>query len=176
MESVDTQTGQLEDVLASHLPLLRSVVSPRVPAEVADDIVQEVVLAAAKSEQFPAAFREQQNWICRVALRQCALHWRRHARNSGVESFEHTENKTLADPINWLIARESARQIQDAIANLSDESRTVLMRKIVDKFTYEQLAEHLQITRHAAEYKVRVAKKELRSLMQQRGLDEGDAC
>ena len=176
MESVEAQSEPVVHLLTSHLPMLRRVVNARVPVAFVDDIVQEVVLAGAESNQFPEIQAEQQKWLCRVALRQCALFWRKQSRHSKVDSLELTEDKSLNDPIHWLIARESAQQVKLAISKLDVEFRNILMLKFVEKLTYEQLAERFQITRHAAEYRVRVAKRELQSIVQDMGLNEVDEC
>lgn len=176
MESIETPTKPNLDHLATHLPMLKRVVGKRVPTELIEDIVQEVILAGAESNRFPELVKDQQNWLCRVALRQCALFWRKQSRQQQIEAMKSADDPGKDDPIHWLIARESAQQMKLAILKLDNDARRILSMKFVDRLTYDQIASRLQISRHSAEYRVQTAKRELRSIVHDMGLSEVDEC
>ncbi|MEM8913105.1 MAG: sigma-70 family RNA polymerase sigma factor [Planctomycetota bacterium] len=159
------------DRVEPHLATLRRLVLARVGRDVAEDVVQDVALAAVQSPSFPQEDADQRRWLCRVALRQCALHWRRSGREHTSADTSQCASDALDDPIHWLLARESRGQVAAAIRNIAQDARQLVIDKFVHRKTYEQIASARGITRDAAEYRVQAAKRTLKRAILEQGFE-----
>lgn len=167
--SVLPHPHQAGDPLAEHRDVVRRVIERRVPIASVEDIVQEVALAAVKSDDLPTRPGERAHWLCRVALAQVALHWRKQA---AAKTTVLTDGKALeavddasSDPIHWLITQESHEQLHAALGRLPPDLKIVLVCKILHGKTYAEVAKELAITVAAAEYRLRAAKRALRKIL-----------
>lgn len=157
------------------LRLVRSRLAPSPLSDdaTAEDVVQEVSLAAVRSENRPTEADELRNWLCRIALRQCSLVLRKGVRSQAVIDGAApllADRPPTIDPIDWLIADEDQSLIRDAMQQITEDSRTVLAWKYVDRLDYQTIAKRLGVTRHTAEYRVVKARNELRREMTELGL------
>lgn len=166
--NVDQQAWQ-----QPHADLLNRIVAARVPESVVDDVMQEVSLAALRCQDFPKVPEQQRQWLSCVAVRQCALYWRKRPReqSSDRETLQYFEDPE-DDPLQWLLARESAQQLHDAIAQLDDEHRQLLIQKFVLGKSYEKISKERSITRHSVEYRIESAKRSLRKLLLSQRINE----
>ena len=145
-----------------------------------DDVLQEVAMAVARSTRPPASASEERPWLCAIAIRQCALFLRKSARrarllSTAAERLQRDDGQQLQDdPIFWLVSREDAGLVAQALDSLPTDDRQLLTWKYIDGLTYPQLAARLGVARHVAEYRVVVAKKRLRGLLVDIGLGEDD--
>ena len=139
----------------------------------AEDVVQEVSLAAFRSSRRPTAGEELKHWLCRVTLRQCALAIRGRVRASKtVENAQAVSPATapLEDPIYWLIATEDQQLVRQAMTRLDANQRQLLQLKYIEHKTYDQIATLVGGTRHAIEYQVLKARQTLRRHLNDLGL------
>ncbi|MGI9456221.1 MAG: RNA polymerase sigma factor [Aeoliella sp.] len=170
------ETMQLQQILDEHQGWLRRLVVSRVgDASTADDILQEVGAAAVVAVNLPSEPDQLRPWLCRVALRQCALAVRGLIRQRRLEQRlqENGQDNQAepVDPIYWLIAEEDRAYVKAAMARLDDESRQVLTWKYVDRLTYQTIAQQLELSRHAAEYRVVRARQALRAVLLTMGFE-----
>jgi RNA polymerase sigma-70 factor (ECF subfamily) len=140
-------------------------------------VIQEVGLAVARSDARPTCSEEVAPWLCKIAIRQCAMVIRTQARRqnllTGVCRSSETQDSARADPIFWLLHREQREIVRSELAAMDAESRQLLVWKYVTGMSYEDIGLRLAVSRHKAEYRVMKARKQIRRRLQARGLDGG---
>jgi len=173
-------TATMSDPVESHRGWLMRLAhsrlshSPVGDTTLAEDVVQEVSLAALRSPDRPTAGDELKHWLCRVTLRQCALALRGIVRRSNTVKNARSQAPAASpidDPIYWLIASEDQMLVRRAMSKLDADLRQVLELKYIEQNTYHQIAGQLGGTRHAIEYLVLKARRELRQQLNELGLD-----
>ena len=127
--------------------------------EEARDLTQETFLRAF---QAIAKFRgdaDLKTWLYRIAINQARNRWRWWRRrrrdvtvslDAPVGECEQTvatrlEDTSAADPEQEVLARERERQLRDALQSLRNSYRETVILRDVEGFTYEEIAETLQI-------------------------------
>ena len=118
--------------------------------DLAHDAVQDALVQAyVKLETF-----EQNSsfytWLYRIAVNLAISRRRRERPMQSVEQVReavgHEPVDTAADPPDSrLEQRERAGQVQQGLAALSDEHRTILILREVENCSYEQIAEMLDL-------------------------------
>ncbi len=110
----------------------------------AEDMAQETFLRAwinLPSFRLTAPLR---NWLYRIAVNVTLDTLRRHKTvaeyNEELQAGDQTVNPEAA-----LLAREQARQVQQAIASLPDAARIVLVLREYGGLSYREIAETLDI-------------------------------
>jgi len=164
--------------LALHGRWLRTVVRARLgDAGAVDDVMQEVALAAM-GRKAPADPDKIAPWLYRVAVLQALLFrrrtgrarslTRRYARRQGADEGE----ATAADPLDWLLLQERRQAVRQAMTQLPDRDREILMLKHTEHWSYRQLAEHLGVSVDAVEYRLLRARRRLRELLLELNVSE----
>jgi RNA polymerase sigma-70 factor (ECF subfamily) len=140
-----------------------------------EDVLQEVGLAVARSTARPTQADEVAPWLCKIAIRQCALIVRNQARHqrklSGLQ--QDRPSQASPDPIFWLLHEETKEIVRAELVKLDAQSRQLLVWKYVHGLRYEDIGSRLGVSRHVAEYRLIEARKQLRRRLQARGI-EGD--
>lgn len=168
--------SQAVDKLETHADWLRRLIDRRIrPLDCTEEVLQEVMLAATKSPQWPIAEAEQSPWLARVALRQCAMalrSWvRRQRRESSYASEQATADRYLVeDPIYALIASERRELVREQLGTLESTAKSLLVMKYVQGLSYRQIAERLNWEVATVEYRLAEARKQLRRRLVAAGL------
>lgn len=163
-----TEREEVDQLLEPHRCWLRRLVAARfLDASRVDDVLQEVSLAVVQSANRPNVPEEVAAWLCRIALRQCALAGRKASRQRKLGQQRGTDlngqiDAYMDDPVQWLIQKEECGLVRRAMALVDAESRQVLVWKYDCQLTYEEIANRLGVSKCAAEYRVLKSKKELR--------------
>ena len=176
---MSTVADDIAELAAPHKGWLMRVITRRTgDAVAADDVFADVMLAVAKSDDRPSTDDQIQPWLCKIAIRQAALfHRKRSRRNKMLDGFaagQPSASDESSDPIFWLLDQERRDVVQQCLAELTAEARELLMMKLVERKTYRELADQLDVAPHVVEYRVARAKEELRTLLMQRGLNKED--
>jgi RNA polymerase sigma-70 factor (ECF subfamily) len=164
--------AELATVWQTHARWLKSVVLARLrdPAA-AEEVLQETALALAKQESnSAAAFPSWGPWLYRVAIRQAMLYRRRLARGekklrSWAGRLAAAENPTSAEPLAWLLSRERASLLRQAMERLPRRDAEILLLKYCEDWSYHQIAQQLGITAAAVEARLHRARGRLRELL-----------
>lgn len=167
-----------EQRLESQMSWLRRVVAARTgSADAIDEVLAEVALAVASSDAVPSG-NDFAPWLCKIAVRQSALYHRKRSRQQQLAARYGQQSESLSqeedDPIFWLLDQERRDLVQKALSEMSAEARSLLLMKFIEKKTYAQIADHLNVTTHIAEYRLAQAKKRMRALLTGAGLDAED--
>jgi RNA polymerase sigma-70 factor (ECF subfamily) len=134
--------------------------------EDARDVVQEAFVQAfvkLGTFQQTSAFY---TWLYRIAFNVAASHCRRRRPCASVEQVRETTGQEPIDgqsgPDERLEQEERARQVQQALAALSDEHRTVLVLREIDGCCYETIAEVLGVPVGTVRSRLHRARMQLR--------------
>lgn len=116
------------------------------------DVAQQAfVLAWSKLASFR---RESQfySWLYRIARNVASSQMRRHQAPSGsldqlheASSFEPADQRHGAAPEHAMEQAEQVRLVQEALKRVSEEFRQPLVLKEIDGFSYEEIADVLDI-------------------------------
>jgi RNA polymerase sigma factor (sigma-70 family) len=154
----------------AHERWLRAVVVARLRGvDAVSEVLQEVFLAALRSPQLPASSQELTRWLYRVAVRQAVLYRRklhRQKRRECIYAALRTQQVVSeVAPEGGLLAQERRQLLHQALARLPGREAEILLLKYTHHWTYDQLANHLGISREAVKLRLHRARSRLRQLL-----------
>lgn len=132
----------------------------------ADDLLQEVLLAAETSRRNGQPPEDLRPWLYRVAVRQALLHRRKLGRQRRLMNRFQAEKLARNDsvtPDEWMLSRERAELVRQALARLPPKDSEILMLKYTENWNYQQIAEHQGVSHSAVEGRLHRARKRLRT-------------
>jgi RNA polymerase sigma-70 factor (ECF subfamily) len=118
----------------------------------ASEVLQDAfVLAYTKLGSFRGNSRFY-TWLYRVALNQACSHRRRTSRRRGELSVEQLRELSGTEPVDAslqpeqiLVRTEQAELVQLALTEISDEHREILVLREMEDYSYETIAEILEL-------------------------------
>lgn len=128
-------------------------------AEEARDLTQETFLRAYQAIGKFRGDADLKTWLYRIAINQARNRWRwwRRRRRDVTVSLDapigdseqtiaaRLEDAGARDPEQETLARERESQLRDALQNLRSAYREAVILRDVEGFTYEEIAETLQL-------------------------------
>ena len=180
----ENQTIDWPAELQQHQGWLKKVLRSRIgDSHAVEDVFQEVVVVVLRQldarnqnkrepnedrgrSTLPADPQKVSPWLYRVAIR--------HAINFHRKQNRHSQAKPVADlevtssesgPLDWMLNRESNKNLQQALNQLTDGQREILMLKFSENWSYQQLADHLGVSVRAVEHRLLKARKQLRAIL-----------
>jgi RNA polymerase sigma-70 factor (ECF subfamily) len=161
--------GQL--VLKYQDRLFNAVLHVVANAEDARDIVQEALVQAflkLDSFQEHSAFY---TWLYRIAFNAAISQRRRRRPMASVDRARETSHVEPSDreqdPAAALDCKERCRQVREAIAQLADDHRAVLVLREIDGCNYETIAEILALPLGTVRSRLHRARLQLRDLLKE---------
>jgi len=140
-------------------------------AEDARDAAQEAFIQAfTKLDTFQqnAAFY---TWLYRIAFNVAISHRRRRRPTASVDRARETSGLEPMDPAEAPTERlerdEQARQVHEAIAELSEEHREVLVLREIDGFCYDTIARILELPIGTVRSRLHRARLQLREQLKE---------
>ncbi len=114
--------------------------------DVADDIAQEAFVRAWRSlGQFELG-RPFAPWICRIAANLAINHVRSpRAREQALPEL-HEETSRGPGPLEEVLDREATRVLDEALGALPAEQRAVLVLRVHEEMSYEEIARLLGVS------------------------------
>lgn len=109
------------------------------PAE-ADDLAQEVFLAAYRAlPRFrgDATFR---TWLYRIGVHVCSHHLRRRKMATAELDEQHADDRRATDPLGATLASELQAQVRRSIAALPGKLRLVIVLRDLHDMSYQEIA------------------------------------
>lgn len=136
--------------------------------QAAEDVLQEVALAAITQRSRPEDPAKIAPWLYRIALRKVINHHRSNGRRKKllVGAADAGKGSELSDspcPGEWMMKLESDKVVANAIQKLSSPDRQILLLKYTEGWGYQDLADHLGISIKTVEYRLLKARKALRA-------------
>jgi RNA polymerase sigma-70 factor (ECF subfamily) len=115
-------------------------------------------------------------WLYRIAVRQAVNFHRKANRRSNAKPLPDLEVTSQAKaPLDWMLVEEEKENFQSAFARLSAAQREILTLKYGEKWSYQQLADHLGIPVRSVEYRLLQARQDLRKLLNSSMRDEDES-
>ncbi len=162
----------LPEVWKDHRQWLRSVIMARLRGvDAVDDVLHEVLVAAARAGWMPSSSAEAARWLYRVAVRQALLYRRRLARQRRREQQYALRQSTAptgsqtSEPLALLLADERRKRVQAALHRLPSRDAELLLLKYAHDWSYDQMAMHFGISRDSVKVRLHRARLKLRQLL-----------
>ena len=136
----------------------------------ADELFQDVwqrVISARQGWRPDAAFS---TWLYRIAHNRLADHWRalQHRPPAPEDADERTERVPDHDtPERQLTEFEERRRLQMALDELPDDQREVILLRLEQELTLEEIGEMTGVGRETVKSRLRYAMDKLRARLQQ---------
>lgn len=176
-----TQTGSAIDwpaMLETHKPWLAKVLRCRVSdTHAIEDLYQEIALAVVRQRDTDAVPDKPEKvapWLYRLAVRQAVNFHRSNNRQSHAKPMDLSDQsaaaihslKTEPSPYEKIAAAEQQQQFHAALEKLTPAQREILTLKYTENWSYQQLSDHLGIPVRSVEYRLLVARNELRTMLE----------
>lgn len=133
--------------------------------EEVETVVQDTFVrafAALDGFRGDSAFR---TWLFTIARRLVVDAHRRSMRQVRTEELEESQAIVEFDALDELIAEETSRRVQQAMAQLSPMQRGVFMRRVQDGLSYREIADQLGTTEGAARVHYHNAMRSVREFL-----------
>lgn len=131
--------------------------------DVADDVTQEAFLRAYQALSSFDLQRPFGPWICRIAANLAVNHVRSPQAREQELPEGHQETASLAsDPLRDVLEGEAQRVFQDALQSLPAEQRAVLVLRVVEDFSYREIADALELEMGTVMSRLARAREKLR--------------
>lgn len=157
---------------------LRTVVRSRVPEQDAiEDIMQNIALALVKQRETLSQIDRVGAWLYQVAVKQVLMYRRSTGRRRKFEDRLKTASRSGQDatesinPVDRVLAAEQREVVRQAIDQLDDLDRQILMLKYEEGWSYRDLARHMGVKEDTIEYRLLKARKKLRSQLKSHGAE-----
>jgi RNA polymerase sigma-70 factor, ECF subfamily len=135
--------------------------------DVADDVTQEAFLRGYQALQSFDVERPFGPWICRIAANLAVNHVRSpQAREQELPEGHHEMPSTASDPLAGVLEDEAQRVLQQALAALPPDQRAVLVLRVVEDFSYREIADALQLEMGTVMSRLSRAREKLRVALQ----------
>lgn len=161
-------------VYLEHESWLRTVVRSRLSEpEAVEDVMQNIALAIVRQRETLQEIGRIGGWLYQIAVRQVLMYRRTTGRRRRMQQnlVARREPKfssvTDESPCDGLLALEQQRHVREALSELKDLDRQILLLKYSEGWSYRQLAEHLGVKEDTIEYRLMKARKNLRRHLRQ---------
>ncbi len=177
------------EAMRMHGPWLRAVAIARLRGfEGADDVMQDVTIAAMRNWETLRTTANAKPWLYRLTVRAALMHRRtlgrarkrikeaidtytaRHGLSEGTRSGAHEVAGT--DPLASVLVSERHAQLRLAMAKLSVKELEMLLLKHVDDCSYQEIARRLGVTAGVVQMRLFRARQKLREIMLQQYPEE----
>jgi RNA polymerase sigma-70 factor (ECF subfamily) len=111
----------------------------------ARDVVQEVFIKAMREHRFFDTDFKIQAWLYRVTRNLCFNLVRDRRRRDGILAATPRSESILADPIEVVFGGERQEEIMEAIGQLTEDHRHILMLRYYEDMSYSEIARALSI-------------------------------
>lgn len=142
--------------------LLRQLREPALADELFQDVWQRVI-AARRGWKPEAAFT---TWLYRIAHNRLNDHWRAQKHRPAVPEDAEARTARVADPDDperRLSEFEQRRRLQLALAELPDEQREVLLLRLEQELSLEEIGRITGVGRETVKSRLRYAMDKLRA-------------
>lgn len=159
---------------ASHQGWLRTVLLSRLGnREEADEVLQEIALAAANQSAKCQPVERVGPWLYRVALRQVLLLKRKQGRkrrllsNVAINTHVSEQCHRTRSPLDWMLHQERDQQVRHVLNAMGERDRQLLLLKYVEGLSYEEISQKLGVTPSSVQSRLHRARKLLRQQLVQ---------
>ncbi len=133
------------------------------------DAAQDVFLKAYRGLEDFKPDASFYTWIYRIAVNTC-LDYKRKSRREALKYKSLTEASRSVEPYSPQTheSQDAAEAIQQALAELRENSRAVLVLREIEGLSYEEIAEVLRTSVNAVKSRISRARQELRRILRRK--------
>ncbi len=164
-----TATLTPQGLYLKHEGWLRTVVRSRLSEpEAVEDVMQNIALAIVRQRDVLSEVNRIAAWLYQIAVRQVLMYRRTTGRRRHFherlrsQAGEDSTSETTS-PLQILLAQEQQGRVRDALQQLTELDRQVLLLKYAEGWSYRDMAAHLGVTEQTIEYRLMKARRQLRS-------------
>lgn len=172
MQSQSPATIDWGEALESNRRWLATVIRSRLAdPDAAEDVLQEVALAAIRQTSRPTDPAKVAPWLYRIALRKVINHHRvagrrRRLLEGAIAAGKADEYSRESAPGEWMLRDETIGSVAEGLSRLDAQDRQLLLLKYTEGWGYQELADHLGISIKTVEYRLLKARRALRARVQ----------
>jgi RNA polymerase sigma-70 factor (ECF subfamily) len=140
----------------------------QVSIEEAEDILQEAFLKIWKNLNAFDPSMKLSSWIYRIIRNQTISYWRTKKREQAKASILVDEYATQNIFEDFDIADEKEKKqikLQDALNNLTNKYKEVIVLKFFEKMSYEEISDVLEIPEGTVAVRINRAKKAIKKML-----------
>lgn len=140
----------------------------------AEDLVEEAFIKAFRSLKKFETGRPFYAWICRIAVNN-AINYLRKERRAQVQPLEFVEHRLAAkkgDPVKMTAQKVLQEKIAASMARLPEDDRTILILRVDEEFSYEEISKILNIPRGTVMSRLARARQRLREIFREMGVQK----
>lgn len=169
-------------VFLEHEGWLRTVVRSRLSEpDAVEDVMQNIALAIVRQRQALQEINRLGAWLYQIAIRQVLMYRRSTGRRRKMQerlsgALAASPPEAEASPVDQVLAAEAQQNVQEALGQLSELDRQILMLKYAENWSYRQLADHLGVREDTVEYRLLKARKNLKRLLLRFGEEGRQSC
>lgn len=166
-----------KEAMRMHGPWLRAVAIARLRGlEGADDVMQDVAMAALRNWQTLRSTANAKPWLYRLTVRAALMHRRTlgRARRRIKEAMDtyrdrhgtrEFSNQAAGDPLGSLLDSERHVHLRQAVARLPVKDVEMLLLKHVDDCSYNEIAARMGVTPGVVQMRLFRARQKLREML-----------
>lgn len=162
-------TASPQAVFLEHESWLRTVVRSRLnEPDAVEDVMQNIALAIVRHRSILNEINRIGAWLYQIAVRQVLMYRRTSGRRRKMHErlvYETADRSRQDCPLQNLLAAEAQTSVRQALDELSEIDRQMLMLKYAEGWSYLELAERLGVREDTIEYRLLKARKNLRRLL-----------
>ncbi len=135
----------------------------------AEDMVEEAFIKAYKAINRFELGRSFYSWLCRIAVNN-AINYLKKERRGNAESIEDVKHRLAAragNPVEMTRQKMLKERITAAMKHLPDEYRTILVLRVEEEFSYDEISRILKIPRGTVMSRLARAREKLRTLFKE---------
>lgn len=140
----------------------------------AEDLVEEAFIKAFRSLKKFETGRPFYAWICRIAVNN-AINYLRKEKRAQVQPLEFVEHRLAAkkgDPVKMTAQKVLQEKIAASMARLPEDDRTILILRVDEEFSYEEISKILNIPRGTVMSRLARARQRLREIFREMGVQK----
>lgn len=173
---MESAPGDPREALRLHGPWLRAVAIARLRGlEGADDVMQDVAVAAVRNWETLRTTDNAKPWLYRLTVRAALMHRRTLGRarkriHEAMDTYRTRHGLSEGDvgspdPIAGLLSRERHQELRAAIARLPVKEVEMLLLKHVDDCSYQEIASRMGVTPGVVQMRLFRARQKLREML-----------
>lgn len=132
----------------------------------AEDLVEEAFIRGFRAIKRFEIGRPFFSWLCKIAVNNAInfLKKERHGKVQPIEFVEHTLTATSGDPVKMTRQKILQERIAASMAQLDADDRTILILRVEQEFSYDEISEILKIPRGTVMSRLARARQRLRKI------------
>lgn len=186
MENVDARQKAFEDEMLPHMSaLLYFALSKTSNIMDAEDLLQDTFMNAYRYLDKFMSGTNAKGWLLRIMTNSFINRYRKRLKEPDQVNYEDEEKQYAflnsrssedSDLQQEMLESQLGDEIADALDHLPDDYRTVTILSDIEGYTYEEIADFLEIPIGTVRSRLHRARKILRSILKEYAMDHGYAA